>query len=281
MRRRDPVSTDSPREVASRVREWSAVAAAGLPVPVERWLGELRGSSPLQLGIVCVLRVARESGAPLAEVLVGLANGAERAAEQTDRIEQALAGPRMARRIIWALPLLAIPLTALLGFDVIAVLSATPLGWVLIALAAALTWAGSHWSNAMVVRAQRAPAAPGLYPRLLSVALASGAGLTRARSLVATVVADCGALEMLEPVEITKCDEVITLSRRSGIPLRGLLVALDARAVDRAFHASTMRARELGEKLLIPLGACTLPAFLCLGVVPAIASVVSDTHLGF
>jgi tight adherence protein B len=86
---------------------------------------------------------------------------------------------------------------------------------------------------------------------------------------------------MLEPSEVAQCDEVIIQSLRSGVPLRGLLTALDSRAVDRAFHNSTMRARELGERLLIPLGACTLPAFLCLGVVPAIISVVSDTRLGF
>jgi tight adherence protein B len=133
----------------------------------------------------------------------------------------------------------------------------------------------------MIVRAQRIAPAPGLYPRLLSVALESGVGLSRARDIVTRILVEADAIALLDTAEVRECDEVITRSRDSGIPIRGLLFALDTRAVERTIHASNVRARELGEKLLIPLALCTLPAFLCLGVVPAIIAVVSGTRLGF
>jgi tight adherence protein B len=272
---------EHPREVAARVREWSAVASAGLPVPVERWLAQTNDQSNLQRGVTCVLRVARESGAPLAGVLQRLAIACDRTAENADQIEQSLAGPRMARRIIWALPLLAVPLNALMGFDVMTVLLSSPIGWILSAIATALTLAGSRWSTAMIVRAQRIAPAPGLYPRLLSVALESGVGLSRASEIVTRILVETDAIKLLDSAELRECDQAITRSRDSGIPIRGLLLALDARAVERTIHASNVRARELGEKLLIPLALCTLPAFLCLGVVPAIIAVVSGTRLGF
>jgi len=40
-----------------------------------------------------------------------------------------------------------------------------------------------------------------------------------------------------------------------------------------------MRAAKLSSSLLIPLGVCTLPAFLLLGVAPLILSVLSSTPL--
>jgi tight adherence protein B len=40
-----------------------------------------------------------------------------------------------------------------------------------------------------------------------------------------------------------------------------------------------LRAAQLSSRLLLPLGACTLPAFLLLGVAPLMLSVLTSTPL--
>ena len=40
------------------------------------------------------------------------------------------------------------------------------------------------------------------------------------------------------------------------------------------FRAAEKRAASLSVKLVIPLGLCSLPAFICLGVVPVLLALV-------
>jgi len=261
-----------PRQTAARIRSLQARAEAGLSLSV----GDSLGPS-----VDAVLAVARTSGAPLVPTLRVLAEVSDRHADQVDRIQESLAGPRMARRIILALPAVAIPLTAALGFDVLGVLLGSPLGWALIGLAVALTWVGAQWSTRLVAAATRMPGAPGLYARLLAVALSAGVGLTRARAVTRHALAESGLLPFLDTEEVRVTDEAIEAGSLAGVPLVRLLQALDRQQVEQVFLAAQIRARQLAEKLLMPLGACTLPAFLLLGVVPAMISVVSSTTLHF
>ena len=67
---------------------------------------------------------------------------------------------------------------------------------------------------------------------------------------------------------------VIAQAARTGAPAGPLLRAEAASARVRA-HADLERAAErLGVRILVPLGVCVLPAFVVLGVVPVLLSML-------
>jgi pilus assembly protein TadC len=60
----------------------------------------------------------------------------------------------------------------------------------------------------------------------------------------------------------------------TGAPSSAILYAQAARLRRERFRAAEKRAASLGVKLVIPLGLCSLPAFICLGVVPVLLALV-------
>lgn len=129
----------------------------------------------------------------------------------------------------------------------------------------------------MVARAEHLPPAPGLYARLMSVGISAGLGWSASDAIAMRSLAEFDAFDLLDVEEVEQAKVARSETSRWGIPLSGVLAALEQQALDDALLAANIRARELGEKLLLPLGACTLPAFLCIGIVPAVISAISDT----
>ncbi|HWU28960.1 MAG TPA: pilus assembly protein TadB, partial [Microbacterium sp.] len=74
-------------------------------------------------------------------------------------------------------------------------------------------------------------------------------------------------------------DAVLELSRSAGVPAGTLLRASAAQQRHEARVQGRIRAARLSSSLLLPLGACTLPAFLLLGVAPLMLSVLGSTPL--
>jgi tight adherence protein B len=74
-------------------------------------------------------------------------------------------------------------------------------------------------------------------------------------------------------------EDVLALSRSAGVPAVELLRATAAHARHRARVEGRLRAARLSSRLLLPLGVCTLPAFLLLGVAPMLLSVMSTMPL--
>ena len=72
---------------------------------------------------------------------------------------------------------------------------------------------------------------------------------------------------------------MLALSRSAGVPAVELLRASAALARHRARVDGRLRAARLSSRLLLPLGVCTLPAFLLLGVAPMLLSVMSTMPL--
>ena len=281
---RKPVAIDRPREVALHVHRLAARAQAGLPLvgyPADAIAAEkgFPETGTSQRMVEVVMAVARECGAPVIDVTKRLAHTCDRLAEQHDRVVEAMAGPRMARRILVALPIASYPLTSLLGFDVAGVLFGTAIGWTLLGVSGALTLISMTWSKRMIRRAEAMPPAPGLYPRLMSVSISAGLGVNACEALTLRSLIRAEALDLLETDEARVTSVAIAEACRSGIPLGALLRSLDEQALGDAFHSSSIRIRELGEKLMLPLGVCTLPAFLAVGIVPALISVISSTAL--
>ena len=84
-------------------------------------------------------------------------------------------------------------------------------------------------------------------------------------------------------VKVTGADpsteEVLVLARTAGVPAVELLRASAALARHRARIDGRLRAAQLSSRLLLPLGVCTLPAFLLLGVAPMMLGVMSAIPL--
>lgn len=125
----------------------------------------------------------------------------------------------------------------------------------------------------MVRRAQPPSAVPGMHAELTAIALSGGASIERARRLVDETGGAAGSAG--------ETDDILALSRTAGVPAVELLRASAASSRHRARTEGRMAAARLGAKLLIPLGVCTLPAFLLLGVAPLLLSVLASTPLSF
>ncbi|MCU1518527.1 MAG: secretion system protein [Pseudarthrobacter sp.] len=74
--------------------------------------------------------------------------------------------------------------------------------------------------------------------------------------------------------EILELRDALGFAALTGAPSSAILYAQAVRLRRERFRAAEKRAASLGVKLVIPLGLCSLPAFICLGVVPVLLALV-------
>ncbi|WP_292830955.1 type II secretion system F family protein [Microbacterium sp.] len=212
-------------------------------------------------------RVAETVGAPLAPSLRRFADALRDAQQSRDDVAVALADPAATAKLVAWLPLVAIALGLALGFDVTATFT-NPVGIACVVAGVALMVAARLWTRRLVGRAQPGEDIAGLQGDVVAIALTGGVSIERAL----TVVAECGG-GAPEP----ETERVLALSRRAGAPAVDLLRASAADARRRVRTEGRLRASRLSARLLLPLGVCTLPSFLLLGVGPMLLSVLSGT----
>lgn len=220
--------------------------------------------------VAAAWRVAETVGAPLAESLRGIATALRDAAEGADEVRVALAEPAGTARLMAWLPLVGVVLGLALGFDTVIVLTTNPTGIACLVAGALLIFAAHRWTGALVRRARPQPGVAGLHAELLAIALSGGVSLERAAAIVERANG---------PPPDASADSILVLSRTAGVPAVELLRAAAAMARHTSRTAGRLRAARLSSKLLVPLGVCTLPAFLLLGVAPMLLSVVTSTSL--
>lgn len=130
---------------------------------------------------------------------------------------------------------------------------------------------------------------------LIGAMLDTGAGLGRSLELVADLAAPelkgplrpvVSALAIgadwdtawcsseVRPPEILALREALGFAALTGAPSSVILYAQAARMRRARFRTAEKRAAALGVKLVIPLGLCSLPAFVCLGVVPVLLALI-------
>ncbi|WP_142060669.1 type II secretion system F family protein [Pseudarthrobacter sp. B4EP4b] len=73
---------------------------------------------------------------------------------------------------------------------------------------------------------------------------------------------------------ILELRDALGFAALTGAPSSAILYAQAARLRRERFRAAEKRAASLGVKLVVPLGLCSLPAFICLGVVPVLLALV-------
>ncbi|WKK70820.1 type II secretion system F family protein [Rathayibacter oskolensis] len=221
------------------------------------------------------LRVASDSGAPIAAALGELAESLRELARARRDIDVALAGPAATGRVVSALPLVALGFGSLLGFDVAGVLIGTAPGLACLGGGGVLMLAAQLWTGRLVRGADPGDPAPGLALDLLAVGLAGGGSIDRAREQVVTALGECALVA--DPRALEAAEPVLALSSAAGVPAGRLLRSEAALTRVRAAGRARERAARLGVTLMLPLGVCVLPAFLLLGVAPLVISVLLST----
>jgi len=231
----------------------------------------LRAAGGSWNGLAAIWSVAVAAGAPLSETLRSVVGALRDAAEVSADVRVALAEPAATARLLGWLPLVGIPLGGLLGFDPVGVLLCDPLGQGCLALGIVLMGMAYAWMQRLSRKAQPSHAIPGLESELWAVALSAGVSVDRARALI-------------DGLDLSSTDRLsvagtLELATKAGVPAAELLRGDAWIARYQARTDGRVAAARLSSRLLVPLGLCTLPAFLLIAVVPAALAVLRSTAL--
>lgn len=257
------------------------------------------------------LRMSESAGAPLA---TSLERAAEHAEERIDALlgrQSALAAPRATGRILSWLPLLGLGLGVLMGSDPVGVLTGSILGALTGMLGLGLAFAGRRWTAALVHRAEMestratkaeseakkptspadaAPVDTALVLELLAAQLRAGLAPLAALGTLAEALNSrplhtvCQRLQMgsswgsawsgSAAGTFGELRDALAPAYTGGAPSTALLLSLaDAHRLSER-RAAERAAGKLSVALVVPLGLCSLPAFICLGIVPILISLL-------
>lgn len=257
------------------------------------------------------LHMSESAGAPLA---TSLERAAEHAEERIDALlgrQSALAAPRATGRILSWLPLLGLGLGMLMGSDPVGVLTGSVLGALTGVLGLGLAFAGRRWTAALVHRAEvesvrtanaepamKKPASPAaaapvdtaLVLELLAAQLRAGLAPLAALGTLAEALNSralhtvCQRLQMGSGWQsawsgsaagtFSELQDALAPAYTGGAPSMALLLSLaDAHRLSER-RAAERAAGKLSVALVVPLGLCSLPAFICLGIVPILISLL-------
>lgn len=250
------------------------------------------------------LRMSESAGAPLA---TSLERAAEHAEERIDALlgrQSALAAPRATGRILSWLPLLGLGLGVLIGSDPVGVLTGSILGALTGLLGLGLAFAGRRWTAALVHRAEVESAAgsggdqtsnvppvdTALVLELLAAQLRAGLAPLAALGTLAEALNSrplrtvCQRLQMgsgwgsawsgSAAGTFGELRDALAPAYTGGAPSTALLLSLaDAHRLSER-RAAERAAGKLSVALVVPLGLCSLPAFICLGIVPILISLL-------
>lgn len=217
-------------------------------------------------------RLAETTGAPLGPALRELASGFRDIGQSEREVAIALAAPQATSRIVLALPIVGMLLGALLGFDPLGVLLGGPVGWALLLVGGLLMLAGWSWNRKLVKTATSRPSTPGFGLDLVAMGMLGGNSATSVRHEVGSTL----RAWRLEPSGVELSEPVLDLAVRAGVPASDLLRSEATLERRRARTAAAKAAAQLEVKLMLPLGACVLPAFLALGVAPIVIAVLGE-----
>ena len=250
------------------------------------------------------LRMSESAGAPLA---TSLERAAEHAEERIDALlgrQSALAAPRATGRILSWLPLLGLGLGVLMGSDPVGVLTGSILGALTGMLGLGLAFAGRRWTAALVHRAEAESAASNgaeqtsnvppvdtaLVLELLAAQLRAGLAPLAALGTLAEALNSrplhtvCQRLQMgsgwgsawsgSAAGTFGELRDALAPAYTGGAPSTALLLSLaDAHRLSER-RAAERAAGKLSVALVVPLGLCSLPAFICLSIVPILISLL-------
>ena len=250
------------------------------------------------------LRMSESAGAPLA---TSMERAAEHAEERIDALlgrQSALAAPRATGRILSWLPLLGLGLGVLMGSDPVGVLTGSVLGALTGLLGLGLAFAGRRWTAALVHRAEAESAASNgaeqtsnvppvdtaLVLELLAAQLRAGLAPLAALGTLAEALNSRALYTVCQRLQMGsgwgsawsgsaagtfgELRDALAPAYTGGAPSTALLLSLaDAHRLSER-RAAERAAGKLSVALVVPLGLCSLPAFICLSIVPILISLL-------
>lgn len=276
------------------LQDLSRAAASG--ADPRRAAGARLRRSDMVNALGAALAVCARTGAPTAGMLQSLADALRDLHDAAQARRSAFAGPRSTARILLVLPLAGLGLGMLLGGDPLRLLLASPAGNLLGLTGLLLTALGWWWMHQLIRRADpprghRVDPSVGL--ELIAGALESGLPLALAVAAVGDSLGedpDATALTKLAtaltagvpashatrglPPTWSALEQSAALSEGTGADLARVLrsAARDARR-GRARDAEVLAA-QLAVRLVLPTGLTLLPAFVALGIIPTVVSLL-------
>ena len=246
-------------------------------------------------GAIASCRLSTALGAPLADILQTVAGGVAESGRAEASRRAALAGPRSTARLLACLPVVGLGLGMLVGADPASLLLDGGLGSAVGALGIGLMVVG-HLVTRRLIRAATAEGEvvdEALVLDLAAAALSAGASVPGVLTALGAALEEEGAgvvgraLLLGAPWEEAwqAPEDEQWRARRSRLEscLRpgwedgaspAALLAATAASLRAGRHARDEEAAErLAVRLVLPLGACHLPAFVILGIAPVVASV--------
>ena len=282
---------------AGELRELARAAAAG---------GDLRRTASTRLrrtdmvaSLSTALAVCERTGAPTTVMHEHLAEALRDLHDAAQARRSAFAGPRSTARILLVLPLAGLGLGVLLGGDPLRLLLTSAAGNLLGLAGLVLTGCGWWWMRRLVRRAdppRHHRVDPSVQLELIAGALDSGLPLAGAVAAVGEALPDgeeATALQQLAtalgagvpaslagrtlPAELGVLARSVVLAEGTGADLSRVLrsAARDARR-GRARDAEVLAA-QLAVRLVLPTGLALLPAFVALGIIPTVISLLGGT----
>ena len=291
-------------QVLATVTSWGAPAHLACTQLLENGTRMRPHSHERLYDLQLSLRMSESAGAPLA---TSLERAAEHAEERIDALlgrQSALAAPRATGRILSWLPLLGLGLGVLMGSDPVGVLTGSILGALTGLLGLGLAFAGRRWTAALVHRAEVESAAgsggdqtsnvppvdTALVLELLAAQLRAGLAPLAALGTLSEALNSrplhtvCQRLQMgsgwgsawsgSAAGTFGELRDALAPAYTGGAPSTALLLSLaDAHRLSER-RAAERAAGKLSVALVVPLGLCSLPAFICLGIVPILISLL-------
>lgn len=256
------------REIDRRVGSGASVAEAIAAEPGEEW----------KL-LAAAWNLAGCSGSPLGPVLDRMVVALRSIETLSERRSVLLAGPRATVRLVLALPPVALGLGWLLGFDPSPVLFSM-FGAVLICVGVLLLVGGALWTSTLTRHVEEADHVAGLEFDLVWIALGAGRTHQEAVRSVIDSVDQFRAHWVPFDAFLAESDLQVTLRRACaiGAPVRPTLLDAADTARLRSLAGMERAAERLGVRILMPLGVCVLPAFMVMGVLPVVISMLNGSQ---
>lgn len=133
--------------------------------------------------------------------------------------------------------------------------------------------AGWLWNRRLIAKATQHPTTPGFGLDLIAMVMLSGRSAEHAMAAVRDALREW----RLEGSGFERADGIVHLAAEAGVPAGELLRSEATLERARARADAAQAAAKLGVQLMLPLGACILPAFLAVGVAPLVIAVLQRT----
>lgn len=260
-----------------------------------RWELPLRARAPdaaarrTAASVALACRFSHGLGAPMADILDAIGDSIDDGQSVAEARRVASAGPLMSARVLAALPLVGITCALALGASPWQFYTGGTVGRICALLGAAAWVVGIASCRRILARARSTDedTDPALACDLVAAGLACGAAIPRVLDALAAACARESLAWTAQALRLgVPWDEAWEETPEWAHPLRDalesswtsgsapeMMLARSASWERRARLADAKtRAEELSVRLVGPLGACFLPAFLALGIAPLLAT---------